>query len=123
MTARIYKLWNDSDPSKVYIGSTTQLLTERLAGHKIDSKRSNTASAPIITGSGNIIMDLLEECPIDTRYIRERYWMDLHTTNINVVVPLRTRHEWKTQRVECSICGKLYSRSYVKDHIRCMHTQ
>jgi hypothetical protein len=121
MTALIYKLWNDSDSSKVYIGSTKQSLSLRLAQHRIDSKRRNAASAQIINGSGNIIIDLLEECPIDIRYIRERYWMDLHTENINIVVPLRTRHEWKTQRVACCICGKLYSRSYVKDHEKWYH--
>ena len=58
-----------------YVGSTTQLLRDRMKGHKADKYRRRNASSRQLHLEHSIIY-LLEECPEDLRKERERYWID-----------------------------------------------
>ena len=80
--AMIYKLYSISNPL-IYIGSTTKPLQVRLANHiiswnafKTNLIKSKLSSYEIID-SGEYGIELLEECDINNRYIREQYFIDL----------------------------------------------
>ena len=87
--------------NEVYIGSTTQSLSKRLAQHvqeykvHVRNNRSSTRSSQIIErGNYNII--LIEEVSCNNKeqlHRVERKHIEANTC-INVVIPTRTHKEW-----------------------------
>jgi len=80
--ALIYKLYSIAN-HLIYIGSTTKHLQVRLANHIISWDlfkrgliKSKLSSYEIIN-SGEYGIELLEECNLNERYIREQYFIDL----------------------------------------------
>jgi len=79
---KIYKITGtDTEGNNlVYIGSTTQKLCVRFAGHKVDAKTHNVSSKKVVECSNSQIT-LLELFPCNSReelIARERYYFDLN---------------------------------------------
>jgi len=98
---KIYKITNDVN-DKVYVGSTTQGLRERMIGHRSDRKRKSHLSLYVDMdniGVEHFKMELIEEYPCECKrelLLREEYWIRKLNTNkcgYNIVVPFRTRGE------------------------------
>lgn len=101
--SKIYKIECRKTGLK-YIGSTTGAISRRLAQHKhrISSEVENQYSCCEIIKNGDYFIDILEECPCDTKrelLLRERYWFE-RTDCVNRQVPSRTKEEYRLQNRE-----------------------
>jgi len=88
---KIYKIV-DFTNGNIYIGSTVQTLTERLAQHKRDKRCS---SCDIIK-NGDYDIILIENYPCQSKEeleARERYYI-LNTECVNLQIPGRTKKEY-----------------------------
>lgn len=98
---KIYKFVKDGDV--IYVGSTKNALKQRLSTHKYMSKKENPQKKvyKYINENGgwdNIKMELIEEYPCDSKQElekRERYWIEELKPITNIIIPLRTKKEWK----------------------------
>ena len=62
--SKIYKLWcHETD--EIYIGSTTQILSQRLSGHKTPSNKCN--SKILFAKSNNVKIELLQSYPCENK--------------------------------------------------------
>ena len=62
--AKIYKLWI-FETDEIYIGSTTQTLTQRLSGHK--SAPNKCTCKILFEKSDNVMIELIEKFPCDNK--------------------------------------------------------
>ena len=127
--ARVYRIIGDNG---VYIGSTTKPLNERMRLHK--SHRNHCVSKQLI----NPRIELIEECTIEDRYIREQYYIDKTAdcvnhkkayTGIPTGLPTdeynrqyRQQHKEelnakRTKQYECE-CGGRYTYSNKRNHLK-----
>ena len=96
---KIYKLVNNVD-DKIYVGSTTTILTKRLHQHKLKSKTcpERTCYKHLINiGWGNVEIILIEnyECKSkEELHARERHFIDELKPELNKQLPGRTLAEW-----------------------------
>lgn len=89
----------------IYIGSTSQrLLSERLAKHKCDYKRSlsgnkkSTITSYTLLKFDDIQITFIGHFPCEDKHeleARERFYID-NTNCINTVIPTRTDKEYRT---------------------------
>jgi hypothetical protein len=118
--SKIYALKSHQTPH-IYIGSTTKLLSNRLAGHKYDFKNKNSyISSKEILKYDDCYIELIEEYPCNNKmelnrregeYIRK---MDC----VNKVVAGRTDKEWRNDNADIiSIKKKIY-RDENRDRIK-----
>lgn len=104
--ASVYKLYSIVNPLLIYIGSTTKSLQVRLANHIIawDSfkrglNKSKLSSYEIIE-SGEYGIELLEECSIEERFIREQHYIDssnccnLNSAYTGIIGNQKTKESW-----------------------------
>ena len=82
----IYRLYVE-DRMECYVGSTTQELSRRLNGHRA---KGNHATARILFTLGVVKMEVLEICDAETRYDRERYWIENTPGVVNIMHPGKT---------------------------------
>ena len=125
---RIYLLWNEVGE---YVGSTARELegdwTCRLAQHKQAARRPNfKCSSNILFADGrDANIELLEECPDELRYERERYWALQFPDRVNIQLPARDKKawfkEWGASKVECPHCSIPQRRDSFRRHIRRKH--
>ena len=99
---KIYKIYSLSNPDLVYVGSTTQPLSKRLADHRGQYKRYQKGkgcytSYKIFEGCDDYRIELIEFCPCNSK-------MELHRTEgkyiremdcVNKVVAGRTGKEYR----------------------------
>ena len=123
MSARIYALRSKTS-DKTYIGSTTNKLNNRFnhhTGHYKEyqqGKRTNNTSFEIMK-LGDAYIELLEECNIDNRYERERYWINNTPNCVNVIVrPRRSDDEKKQYHKEWVTDHKESLREYQRNYMR-----
>jgi hypothetical protein len=120
---KIYKLMS-FQTDKVYIGSTTQALCERKAGHLRDYKRYLAGNGNYITsfeiikfGDADIV--LLEDFPCEKKeqlHARERYHIEILNC-CNKAIPTRTKKEYReNHKDELTAYAKVY-RENNKDKI------
>jgi len=122
---KIYKIINDID-DKIYIGSTTLLLCQRLAGHH---QHCSTSAKQFFNVNHKII--LLENYACNSKEeleSRERYYIELNKDIcVNKMIPTRTKKEYyqdnkelinkqQREKIEC-VCGSSYTRSNKNKHI------
>ena len=93
--AQIYQLISDN--GLVYIGSTTETLSRRLAKHKYYSKQNiNITSIKLFENDTRVVIELIEKFPcndIDELHKREGYW--IRTLDcVNKCIAGRSRKEW-----------------------------
>jgi hypothetical protein len=97
---KIYKIVSDSC-NEVYIGSTTQPLSKRLAKHKdnykcflLDKGDKITSHSIIKHGDAKIILIELypcsQKCELEAR---EYHFLKLEANKVNKIMPTRTKHE------------------------------
>jgi hypothetical protein len=95
--SKIYKIVCNIT-GEIYIGSTTQKLCARLAGHRSDLKKTIRAcSAKQILERGNYSIILCEEICCNTKEqleAIERRWIETNTC-INKTIPGRTELEYR----------------------------
>jgi hypothetical protein len=104
---KIYKLVSDHT-NKIYVGSTTQMLCARLAGHKKDfnswknnGKKQYISSFDLLE-LGEVKIILLENYSCKTKeelYARERFHIE-SLDCVNKVIPLRTMKEYLKDKKE-----------------------
>jgi len=95
--SKIYKIVCNIT-GETYYGSTTQALSVRIGGHRIDAKKeANATKSKQIILRGNYDIVLCEEYPCENReqlYARERKWIEENDC-INKNIPGRTRTEYR----------------------------
>jgi len=104
---QIYKLIhkNDINNENIYIGSTTNFV-KRKSKHKEHcnkekSKKHHFKVYQNIRNNGGWeewSMLLIEKFPCIGKTesdVRERYWIDFHKSQLNIVIPGRTNKEWR----------------------------
>jgi len=92
--ATIYKIWSEKG-EKVYIGSTTQTLTERWRVHK--AYRHNNYTSKILLeeyGVETCSIEEIEKVDLDKRYERERFWIENVEHCVNRFIPGRSSAEY-----------------------------
>lgn len=101
---KIYKI-ESLQTDKIYIGSTTQKLCQRLAKHREDFKRKSfylTAYEILEYEDANIV--LIENCPCDSKeelHAREAFWIkEMKDVCVNKFIPCRTKKEWRKDNAE-----------------------
>jgi hypothetical protein len=98
---------------KLYIGSTTQLLSARLGKHKTDCKDNKGTSKHILQYDDAYIV-LIENCPCNNKEElgkRERYYIEQNIKNcVNVRLPTRKQKEYKeTNKEKIKEYGRKYA--------------
>jgi hypothetical protein len=91
----------------VYIGSTTQTLSQRLQDHKVDYKRYLNKKFSCVTSfkiieNNNYEIILIEDCPCERKeqlLSRERFWIE-NTECVNLKIPSRTQKEYREENRE-----------------------
>jgi hypothetical protein len=81
----IYRLYVE-DRMESYVGSTAGELSTRLKDHRA---KGNHATARILFTLGVVKMEVLEICEEETRYVRERYWIENTPGVVNKALPGR----------------------------------
>lgn len=106
---------------KIYIGSTTQPLSKRLSCHKanyknyLDGKKNYITSYDIIQ-YGDAFIELLEECPCETKdqlHKREGECIRKEPNCVNKYVAGRTQKEYREEHKDFY---NTYNHSYYKDN-------
>lgn len=97
--SKIYKLYNDNIPNKVYYGSTTQLLSKRLYQHKISLKgqTKKLCSSSILFEKEGTKIILVENFKCNNKEElrkRERWYIE-NNECINAVIPYKSKEEHK----------------------------
>ena len=107
----------------MYIGSTTRSLAERWSDHKRDHLRDHTCVSKILFeeyGVDTCSMAEIEKVDLDKRYERERFWIENTEKCVNIVVPGRTRAEYrqenKEQRLEYSKAYRLANKERISEY-------
>jgi len=104
--SKIYKIVDNTN-GNVYIGSTTQSLSQRLAGHNSSYKGILKGNQKFITSfeiikNGNYDIVLLEEFSCDNKeqlHAKERVYIESNEC-INHTIPTRTSKEYKQHYCE-----------------------
>lgn len=113
---------------KCYIGSTIQTLYKRKLQHK---QKENCTSKILFNeyGFDNCIFTILEECTIEQRYERERYYIKNTSNIVNIRIPNRTvkeLREYQKKRnsiiITCDICFKEITQGCMVYHKKKHHS-
>jgi hypothetical protein len=94
--ATIYRITSTAG-DKIYIGSTTQFVAKRWSVHKADHLRGHPCTSQILFdeyGIDSCSMEEIEKVDLDSRFERERFWIENTENCVNIVVPGRTRAEY-----------------------------
>ena len=116
---KIYKLWSP-EGDDIYIGSTTETLCRRKAGHKTSyGTGQNLTSKILFEKYTDVRIELIEEFPCDKKcklIAREGHF--IRTLNcVNKIIPDRTHKEWREDTKEQR---RQYEKHYQrnKEHVR-----
>ncbi len=143
--SKIYKLVS-CHTDKVYIGSTTQLLSRRKQRHVCCLKKNKitcSSSEIISLGPDDCQIVLIESYPCSTKeelLLRERYWIE-NTNCVNKKIPIRSKEESaqlaleyrirdkekiyarKKELVDCEICCCSIRRDNIHHHVNSLKHQ
>jgi hypothetical protein len=120
--ATIYRI-NGGDES--YVGSTKNKPKYRFQEHKYDHKRGrHTCSSFILFEKygDKCTLEILEECNIQDRYLKESQWIKRTANAVNKASPYATHtpEELNAKRLvlhECE-CGGKYSKAHKARHYK-----
>ena len=104
---KVYCIRNNID-KQIYIGSTCQSLSKRMAYHRQDAKkanRQNTLIYPLMLNYGieNFYIELIEECPCENSNQLEKREGEIireMKASLNMKVSGRTMEEYKVEEAE-----------------------
>jgi hypothetical protein len=105
---KIYKIVNDVD-DKIYVGSTTTMLSKRMSGHRSKCKYEPTRKIYAHfneVGVHNFSIVLIELFPCNSKMElerRERFWIDELKPELNKAVPHQTYDEYYEKNKEAII--------------------
>lgn len=98
--AKVYKLYVTDIKDTCYIGSTCNILSQRLSQHKYaargDTQKKCAATVLFLEYGDEVIIELLEDYPCDTKeklLERERYWIEQTDGALNKNIPGQTWEE------------------------------
>ena len=116
---KIYKLVCLADGfNKVYIGSTTQTLKCRLAGHVHYAKnKKSSLELQQMFETDDVIIQLIELFPCNSRYELEKREYEIINKNLNVIVNVKTEQP----HFDKKLYQKQYMKAYKKDKIMCIN--
>jgi len=127
---KIYKLVNNTDKD-IYVGSTCELLSKRLYGHKMCAKsKTQTKVYKHLNEIGwdNVEIILIESFPCANKMElvkRERYWVDQLSPSLNTFRPSVTPEEekeqeklYRSQDYTCDLCQTTCKVSVKQRHIQ-----
>ena len=104
--SKIYKLVS-SQTDKIYIGSTTKTLAQRLAGHKYHCKNNKQISAKELVKFDDCKIILIEifECNTVEELRAREYQLIQENKNIcvNLHMPSRTKKDWYNDNKELTL--------------------
>ena len=92
---KIYKI---TSGNQIYIGSTTQCLSQRLGGHRAHAKAGRGGAIENLVFNPDCQITLIESYPCNSRdelLARERYYVDKYPSCVNILTPLLTDEERK----------------------------
>jgi hypothetical protein len=120
---KIYKIIDNTN-GNIYIGSTTQKLNIRLNEHKSEYNRylkgksqTHCTSFEIIKNNDyriEIIKYVIYKDKIEL-HLRERYYIE-NNECVNIVIPLRTRKEWRNDNKDYIKEWRNDNKEYHKDY-------
>lgn len=124
---KIYKVFHQSEPNLIYIGSTTGYLCQRMANHRSHFRyyrlsgkyRTNVFEIFDKYDCDDCEIELIEECTIPERYIRERYYIE-NLECVNKNIPNRSIKEYYENN-KADICFK--QREYYNLHKETIKTK
>ena len=137
---KIYKIYNDSIPDKVYYGSTINTLVKRLGQHK---DKFHLCTSKQLFPNAKIV--LVEKFPCndkDELTKRERYYIE-NNECVNKNIPGRTIKEWKKvnkenikqidkkyrennntkEKIGCRVCKSMVSKTNFDRHCKSKNHQ
>jgi len=103
---KIYKIWNNIN-NEIYIGSTCQLLSKRMAEHRSNRMGEQKRHRPLYKlmnelGVEHFFIELLIDCPCENieelRKIEGEYIRQYGT--LNIIISGRTGKEWRKENSE-----------------------
>ena len=95
-----------------YVGSTVVEMKQRMALHRCQCKKGNTASSSIIIKNGDYTVSILEEYPCDTEeqlLERESYYINLTPNCVNSKCPVISKDKFSHANY-----GQAYLKKYGK---------
>lgn len=94
---KIYKLCS-FQTKNIYIGSTIQQLSQRMASHRQEYKlNKNQITSKEILQYNDATIVLIEDFPCNNKQqleARERYWIEQSEHVVNKIIPTRTKQEY-----------------------------
>ena len=120
--SKIYKIV-DNNYTKMYIGSTTQSLAERMAGHRRHYKHKKSTTSSLIFdefGVDNCKIELIENVACQSKdELRQREGFYIKNNEcVNRVIPTRTQKEWRDANMEkIKEYRKNYMPTYKIEHL------
>jgi hypothetical protein len=117
---KVYNIKSKNTPD-VYVGSTIQILTDRLANHVFKNKQhklglENDCTSFRIIDLGDYEIVLIEDYPCNSAkelQTRERYWIENTPNCINKNIPTQTKKEYYEKNKEKIIAQ---TKEYAKNH-------
>ena len=120
---KIYCIRNNIDDD-IYVGSTTQRLSKRMAKHREDAKHKDKMHRNLYVkmlehGLEHFYIELIEDCPCETleqlRKQEGHYIRKMGTLNGSIAG--RTKHEWREDNIEyCKEKDKTYHQANKEKH-------
>tara|TARA_R110000765_G_C18719488_1_gene584082 strand:- start:45 stop:629 length:585 start_codon:yes stop_codon:yes gene_type:complete len=99
---KIYKLWSP-EGDDIYIGSTTETLCRRKAGHKNSFNAGEKLTSKVLFEKyTDVRIELIEECPCDKKcklIAREGHYIRTLEC-VNKLIPNRKHKEWREDTKE-----------------------
>ena len=115
---KIYKLYNEDEPDKVYVGSTVMKLSKRFKCHRKINKVNRCISKQLFL-IGIPKIELIENYPCNTfkeLLIRERYYIEQYSKSINIRIPILTDDEKQEYQKKWQDTNKEYLKEYQKEY-------
>lgn len=99
--AKIYCI-RSPNTELIYIGSTCQKLSQRMAGHREDLRRGRTITSKIILEYGDAYIELIENYPCNNKEeLAKKEGEYIRSQNCcNIFIPDRTRKEYNNHHYE-----------------------
>jgi|TARA_R110000824_G_scaffold351611_1_gene538607 hypothetical protein len=113
---KIYKLVDNTN-NNIYIGSTINLLTDRLRSHR---SKNNACSSKCIIKNNDYKIILIKDYPCSNKYELEEEEKKYILENdcVNITIPHRTKSEWSKTNYNNNIERQEYIKDYNKEYYK-----
>lgn len=100
-TGRIYKIVSKECGTIRYVGSTTRQLSVRLSSHRYKSLTKPSPFHSWVLNNGGwqsldiVLVENYPCCNKEELHMRERYWIETLSPQLNKTIPTRTMREYR----------------------------